>query len=206
MFYIISLSRQEQSAYIEEQKMPHQMTQEEVNNYALRMFNDDYWDKTYTPNIEGLKLLENIEHGVHLELPVVLKTERHCVGEDDDEEYADRPNAMEEDLADDDRGEITIPFTIAIPYPINLDLVNELDIDSMIRDLGFEIKTIGDATMYDGSMKLEQVAYDHLLARINTDYMVFDTFDQHHGLILKLAEKAKSLKVEEDPAPHSIFA
>lgn len=186
--------------------MPYQMTQEEVNNYALRMFNDDYWDKTYTPNIEGLKLLENIEYGVHLELPVVLKTERSWVGEDDNEEYADRPNGMEEDLADDDRGEITIPFTIAIPYPINLELVDELNVDSMVSDLNISIKTISDATMYDGAIKLEQVAYDHLLARINTDYMVFDTFDKHHGLILKLAKKAKSLTVEDDPAPHSVIA
>lgn len=186
--------------------MPYKMNQTEINNYALRMFNDDFWNKKYTPNIDDLKLLENIEHGVHLELPVVLVTNRSYVGEDDKEEYADRPNAMNEDLAEDDQGDITIPFKISIPYPINTDLVDELDIDKMIQDLGFEIKTIDHATMYNGSMKLGRKAYEHLIERINPYYMILDTFDQHNGLILKLDEKAKTLTIEEDPAPHSIIA
>ena len=186
--------------------MPYQMNQTEINNYALRMFNDDYWDKTYTPNIDRLKLLENIEYGAHLELPVVLVTERSYVGDDDSEEYADRPNAMEVDLANDDQGEITIPFTIAIPYPIDPKFTKFDDLDAMIRDLGVAIKTIDHATMYDGSMKLDDDAYNHLLARINTNYMFLDTFDQNKGLTSKLIEKAKTLTLEEDPAPHSVLA
>lgn len=186
--------------------MPYKMNQTEINNYALRMFNDDFWDKEYTPNLDGLKLLENIEDGVHLELPVVLVTNRSCVAEDDYQEYADRPNAMNEDLAEDDQGDITVPFKISIAYPINTDLVDELDIDKMIQDLEFEIKTIDRATMYEGSMTLDGYAYEHLIERINSYYMIHDTFDQHNGLILKLAEKAKTLTIEEDPAPHSIIA
>lgn len=186
--------------------MPYKMNQTEINNYALRMFNDDFWNKKYTPNIDDLKLLENIEHGVHLELPVVLVTDRFWVGEDDNEEYADRPNAIDDDLAEDDQGEITIPFKISIPYPINMNHVYETDVDTMVQELRFEIKSIDPATMYDGSMKLDDEAYEHLLERINTKYMMIDTFDQHTGLILKLVKKAKKLTVEEDPAPHSIIA
>lgn len=181
------------------------MNQTEVNNYALRMFNDDYWDKTYTPNMEQVKLLENIEHGVHIELPVVLVTERYCVGEDDKEEYADRSDAMEQELADDDQGKITIPFTISIPYPINSAFTAELDIESIVQDLGIEIITVDHATMYNGLMKLDEAAYNHLLERINTNYMLIDTFHQNKGLILKLIEKAKTLTVEDDPTPHSIL-
>lgn len=205
MFYIINRSRQHAAFAAIEGKMPYQMNHNEADQYALRMFNDDYWEKTYSPALQNLKLKEDIEYGTHVEVPVVLTTERDYVGDDDSEEYKDRPNAVDEELAQDDQGIITIPCIIAIPYPIDLSKCDLSDSAKTIAKLRMEVKEIGLGTMYEGEIKLSLQAKQHLITRIGTEYILIDTLDQNKDLLKSVVDKAPSLKLDENSI-HSIFA
>lgn len=158
------------------------MTQEEANGYALRMFNDDAWDKTYTPDTNGLQIIRNADQSATVVLPVVLKTERTYVCDDDSVEYADRPDAVDNDLAQDDQGVITIPFELSFDYPADYVRAENKDSFAVLQDLGIMISKIGNATLYDGELQLSQTAQDRLIECISESYMVLDTFHQNAGL------------------------
>lgn len=174
--------------------MTFKMTEEQANAYALRMSNDDSWDKNYTPILDKARLVKEFD-SQKIIIPMVVLIERDCVTDDDEHKYEDRPDALTDDcLAEDDQGIITMKYDLALEYPIPQDLLNESDCFHIAKNIDHEVRNILLPTMYDEEITLSNDATAHLLNCINKDYMVIDTFDQHQDLIFKISQMSEKLE------------
>lgn len=178
--------------------MPIKLTVEQADQYAFRMYDDEYWNKKYIPKLDAVRLVKEEDSGLHIELPVTLQVERTLTGESDFEEYKDRCKTIEEldeYFADDDQGLITVECTLAIPYPLNAYGADEKDVISLVRAIGIKLKSHGIATMYEGEIRLASNATEHLLNRINPIYVCIDTLDQNKLILDEITSIAKDLKI-----------
>lgn len=175
--------------------MPIKLTVEQADQYAFRMYDDEYWNKKYIPKLDAVRLVKEEDSGLHIELPVTLQVERTHTGESDFDEYKNRCKTLDEldeYFAEDDQGLITIECTLAIPYPLN---TNEEDVTSLAEAIGIKFKSHDIATMYEGEIKLASKATEHLLNRINPIYVCIDTLDQNKSILDEITSIAKDLKI-----------
>lgn len=173
-------------APLDHSETAYQMTQDQANNYGLRMFNDDAWEKEYTPHVNRFQYMRHADDSVSVTLPVTLTVERICVCEDNLEEYVDRPNAVDSELAQDDQGVISVPLELACHIPADFKYKADMDTETLIEKLSFKVDEVGVPVMYDGKLELSQNARDHLVERINKSYMVLDTLNQNIGLVKRI--------------------
>ena len=59
-------------------------TSDQANDYAIRMHNDEYWSRIYTPDLKGLTFTScPTSKQSFYKLPVTLKLEREMIADDD---------------------------------------------------------------------------------------------------------------------------
>lgn len=167
-------------------------TSEQANAYAMRMYNEDYWEKKYIPDVKGLKKIvhpdaEYTEYEYRYQLPVSLILERIYVGDDDADQY---PDGIPEELTPDDQGKITLEFYVAIDEPLGAVDSEKMDYLKLVDDLHSCVNYKTNATM-QGGINLSQRATDHLLYRISDLYLCSDTFNQNKGLLSAIQSKIR---------------
>lgn len=155
-------------------------TVEQANTYALRMFNDDYWTKEYSPRLDQLALVKANPNDPHFTFPATLQVYRHCTGEDDAENYLDLyPNGIVPDEVPYDDGVISLELIMRIND--NADgfdekiqhCLNVADCSS----LGLHVDGISLATM-EPDLTLSVEATEHLINAINKQYMCVDMLSE----------------------------
>lgn len=166
-------------------------SENQANAYAQRMYNDDYWEKKYFPNVDGLSKIEHPEDYLDIEyrylLPVKMTIERIYVGDDDDLEY---PCGIPDELASDDQGQISINFHIAIDDPFGADVSTDLNSSDLVGRIESCVNYLSDGTM-DGGITLSRKATQHIMYRVSDQDMISDTFHQNQGLLSALQNKIR---------------
>lgn len=151
-------------------------TAPQANTYAMRMFNDDYWTKEYTPHLDQLTSVKSNQNDPHFTFPATLQVYRHCIGDDDAENYLDLyPDGVVPDHVPNDEGVITLKLIMRINE--NLDgfdekvqhCLNVADCSS----LGLHVEGSALATM-EPDLTLSMEATEHLINAINKQYMCVD--------------------------------
>lgn len=167
-------------------------TAQEANLYALRMFNDDYWDKEYTPIFNQLALVKSQTEDDHYLLPVTLKVSRHCIGDDDSENYLDLypEGDLPDELRADDQGVITMELVVRIGADLEgFEQKAQTCLDNLeCSALGMWVVGVSLATM-EPDLILSNDATGHLVTAINKKYMCIDLIRE----ILDFPQKAKKL-------------
>lgn len=162
--------------------MPYQMTNEEANQYAQRMYNDDYWNKEYSLNPNKASTIKHDpDNQSHLEIPMISKISRYYVGDDDSQEYLDRIDAMDRELDQDDQGEISLDFDLIIKSPFAIKGIDfdNADSEEILNHFNINLQNFSQMTMYNGVVILSENALDHLLRRMGVHYMIIDSIDQN---------------------------
>lgn len=167
-------------------------TSEQANAYAMRMYNEDYWEKKYIPDIDGLKRIthpdsEYTDYDFRYQLPVSLILERIYVGEDDGDEY---PEGIPDELAHDDQGKITIEFFVAIDDPFGAIESENMDFLKLVDDLHSCVNYRKSGTM-DGGIILSSRGTNHILYSICDLHLCSDTFQQNKGLLSAIQSKIR---------------
>lgn len=170
------------------------VTNEQANAYALRMYNDDYWQKSYFPIVEDISRIvhpdsEYTKYEHRYLLPVVVKLHRIYVGEDDDQEY---PNGIPDELATDDQGVISILFNIAIDEPFGANDSEILDSFLLSQKIKSCVNYLEDGTMGE-DLYISRSATQHVMYRLSDSDMIVDTFDNNKGLLSAIQRKIKEL-------------
>lgn len=167
-------------------------TSDQANAYALRMYNEDYWEKKYYPNIDGLIKIEHPDDFLEIEyrylLPVNMTLERLYVGENDDLEY---PDGIQDELAEDDQGKISIIFNIAIDAPFGATDSADIDSSDLVGQIESCVNYLNDGTM-DGGITLSRKATQHIMYRLSDQDMISDTFHQNKGLLSAIQSKIRN--------------
>lgn len=158
-------------------------TNEQANAYALRMYNDDYWNKEYIPKTDAIIKIDHPDPYLGIKhrylLPVWLNLWRYCVGDDDSDQY---PNGTDDELDELDQGKISILFYIAIDKPFSVSLDDRINDFEIAGEIGSCVNYFIDGFM-DGGISLSRKATQHIMYRLSDHDMISDTFQQNNGLL-----------------------
>jgi hypothetical protein len=159
-------------------------TNAQAEAYVYRMWNDDEWGKEYQVNACDLKKIKANDQDMYV-LPILMTIERLYVDDDASAEY---PNGIPDELDEDDKGLITLKFSMSFK-----NLFGEYHADeSAFEQLIIDIQDKEYGTM-DGGIVLSQGSTEHIYDCIGKAYVIDDLFNDKKNIYAELIEKAKTL-------------
>lgn len=173
-------------------------TSGQANDYAIRMHNDEYWSRIYTPDLKGLTLTScPTSKQSFYKFPVTLKLEREMIDYDDLDGYVGRFDGFEfdgeipDDLPDLDQGIITIALEMVINYPFCFP--DNLPCEELAKQIGLDVIDYSAGSMGE-NIQLSDHATSHLIQRVNEKYMCIDMLYQNLGLLETIKKKLEKYK------------